>query len=348
MKHRAVLAILACATALSFFPELPCASAQETLNFLRYVPGTGGTRQPRTSNGGQFMKFASSQVGIPNTPGATISVQTSFQTPYPSTTQGIQYVLSYVNILGGANGGINVNPDANGIMPQTTNVTLQNTSDPTLIVNAYYYPEGGTCPPGQVCGTAYIDQFDDVLGSLESDTFVNVYTTPPPTASPTLTKTGNVDGYVTTGTSAVQIDAIQTTAQGRIFDEWSGGPGGTINGNNLSVGKGITLYEFAHYHSKCPNGLIWSSGATVSQCVTPSCPKGEYWSAEYNQCIQTCPSGDYWNVTTKKCVTIGNPNGEHCNMKCPAGTSCYAVAFECDCICGVLNPNTGWHTSTQQ
>ncbi|HME57639.1 MAG TPA: hypothetical protein VKF63_04830 [Terracidiphilus sp.] len=319
MKQRALLTILICATALAVVPEQPRASAQETLTLWRYQPGTSGTRQPRTGSGGLFVIFSGpSVVGGALTPGATIPVQTTMPSPYPSPNPAIQYVLAYVSISGGANGDITVFPDSAGIMPLTENVTLPNTPNPKIAVNAYYTPEGGgPCPPGKVCGTAYIDQFDEVLGSLESDTFVNVLTTLPPTASPALTQTGNVDGYVSTGTSAVQIDAIQTTTAGRIFDRWSSGPGGTINGNNLGVGKGVTLYKLALYHSQCPGGSTWSSGATVSQCTPPP----------------SCPDGEIWNVTTKKCVVIKNPGGDHCNMKCPPGTRCVAVAYECDCIC---------------
>ncbi|HEY1211283.1 MAG TPA: hypothetical protein VGE85_18100 [Terracidiphilus sp.] len=317
MKHRALLTILICATALAVVPEQLWAQAQEFVTWKYYLHSASGTRQPRTPTTVAFAPLSGpSQEACGTLAQGNVCLDQVWSSITTSTLPKKQYSLAYVSITGGVNGDITVFPDAGGSVPATVKVTFPNTPNPQINVIAYYYPVGGSCPPGAACGTAYIDQFDEVLGSLESDTFVSVFTTPPLTASPALTNTGNVDGYVTTATSAVQIDATQNTTQGRIFDRWISGPGGMISGNNLSVGKGTTLYALALYHSACAGGSTWSSSATISECTPPP----------------SCPDGEIWNVTTKKCVVIKNP-GDHCNMKCPPGTRCVAVAYECDCIC---------------
>lgn len=351
MNQRALLSILIGATALCVFPDQPSASAQETLTYWYYQPGSGGTRQPRTGTSGHFVTLAGpTVVGGALTPGATIPVQTSFPSTWTTpTTPPKQYGLAFVSISGGAGGGISVFP---GFSSLTVPVILPNTPHPQIIVDVYYFPEGGggpcTVPTG--CGSeAAIDEFGEIQGTLLNDNFVSVFTTPPLTASPALTGTGNVDGSVVTTNNAVRIDADATTPTGGNFDRWVSGPGGTISANALNVGHGTDDYALALYDASCPEGYSWTTSATISQCtptpLPPTCPKGELWNLNTKKCvpIKVCPStchyGCYlpfigpqgqpeWNCKPAPgtCTRAGAINGcganQYCSTPGPGGADC--------------------------
>jgi len=261
MNHRALQAILIGVTALTVFPVTPRASAQETLTYWYYQPGTGGTRIPRTGTSGHFVTLAGpTVVGGTLTPGATIPVQTSFPSTWTSSTNpASQYALAFVSINGGAEGGISIFPESNGTLPLTVNVILPNTSKPQIIVDVYYFPVGGPCPTGESCGGgsgAAIDEFGEIQGTLLNDIFVNINVPSDTSLDASYTTTGNVDGTVTTTNYAVQINADTTTPTGGNFDRWVSGPGGTIGSSatDLNVGKGVDDYALAFYHSTCPEG----------------------------------------------------------------------------------------------
>jgi hypothetical protein len=346
MKQRTLLAILIGATALTVFPALPRASAQETLTYWYYHPGSGGTRQPRTGTSGRFVTLdGPATVGGPLVPGSTVAVQTSVPATWTtSSTPPATYGLAFISITGGAEGGISVFPDIHGILPLTVNVTLPNTPNPQLVVNVYYFPVGGPCPAGMTCGGgsgAAIDEFGEIQGTLLNDTFVNVYIPPSTTPNVGLTTTGNVDGAVITTNNAVRINADTTTPTGGNFDRWVSGPEATISGNDLDVGQGVGDYALALYHDSCPAGYYWNPSSTVSECVA----------------IPPCPEGEVFNVTTKECTKVGGkcppackygcylpyigPNGQPiwncklpagCNMHCPSGEFCSEVGVECNCL----------------
>jgi hypothetical protein len=320
MNQRTILTTLIGAVALSVFPAMPRASAQEALTYWYYQPGTAGTRQPRTGTGGHFVKLAGpTQVGGALVPGATIPVQTSVPSTYPSASPGLTYGLAFLDIQGGAEGDITVFPGPGGALPLTVNVTLPNTPNPQLAVNVYYFPEGGgPCPVGDTCGTAFIDEFGEMQGTLLDDTFVNVFIPPATTADAALTTTGNVDGTVSTGNNAARINADGTTPTGGNFDRWVSGIGGAVSGNDLNVGRGTTSYALALYHSACPSGYYWNPSATISECSPIPPPP-------------TCPPGEVWNVYTKRCMRAPGGGGG-CNMRCPAGQSCTEVGLECNCL----------------
>ena len=306
MNHRAIMAILVGATALSVFPDQPRASAQETLTYWYYHPGSGGTRQPRTGTSGRFVTLAGpATVGGPLVPGSTVAVQTSMPSTWinSSTMPPSQYALAFVSITGGAGGGISVFPDSHGILPLTVNVTLPNTANPQIAVNVYYFPVGGggPCPPGTMCGSgADIDEFGEIQGALLNDTFVNVYIPPATTPNAGLTTTGNVDGTVATTNNAVRINADSITPTGGNFDRWVSGPEGTISANDLNVGHGTDDYALALYHSSCPDGYYWNPSATISQCTS----------------IPTCPAGQVWNATTDKCMIVTGKCPPACKYGC--------------------------------
>jgi hypothetical protein len=307
-----MMATLIGATAFSVCTTQLRAQPQEYVAWKYYVHVSGGTRQPRTPTQVEFANLAGPS---PETCATLAQGGVCLDEVWKEivVSPAVSYALAYVSIQGGAEGAVTVFPDASGSVPATVEIVLPDTPHPQINVIAYYFPEGGSCPPGMVCGTAYIDQFDEVQGALESDTFVNVLTTPPLVASPSLTNTGNVDGYVTTATSAVQIDAIPTTTEDRIFDRWIGGPGAAISGGNLSVGKGVILDALALYRSACPSGYSWDTGPTIGQCTAVPAKT-------------TCLDGEVWNVKLKKCIP-----SPPCHM-CPRGQVCMVVGYECNCL----------------
>jgi hypothetical protein len=354
MNHRALLAILIGATALTVFPDQPRAAAQETLTYFYYQPGSGGTRIPRTGTGGHFVTLAGpTVVGGTLTPGATIPVQTSFPSTWITTTNPpSQYALAFISINGGAEGGISVFPTSNGTLPLTVNVILPNTPKPQIIVDVYYFPVGGSCGNPAGCGSgAVIDEWGEIQGTLLNDYFVSVFIPPTATQNAGLTNTGNVDGSVATTNNAVRIDADSTTTTGGNFDRWVTSPGGTIGSpdTNLSVGKGVDDYALAFYHSTCPAGYSWTTSATISQCTptpTHTCLSGEVWDPYTNKCVpitggcpSTCHFGCYlpfigpdgqlvWNCKPAPgtCTRAGATNGcganQYCSTPGPGGTDC--------------------------
>jgi hypothetical protein len=324
MYHRILLkTMMIGATALSLFPALPRANAQETLTYWYYQPASAGaTRQPRTGNSAHFVAFYGPvSVGGTWTPGANNNVQTGVTETWtvPNTNPPVTYSVAFVSITGGAGGDITVFPDSTGNVPVITSVPIPKIANPQVAVNAYYFPSGGgaPCPPNVVCGTgADIDQWGELQGGLLDDTFVNVVVPLDPALNPTFTTTGNVDGTVTTTNYAVGIDADQTTPTGGNFDRWVTAPGGTIGSpaNDLNVAKLTDDYALALYHSACPAGSTWTTTPTVSQCALNP----------------TCPSGEYWNTTLKRCEITPGPN-PICHM-CAKGYSCTEVGLECNCL----------------
>jgi hypothetical protein len=321
MNHRALLAILIGATALSVFPAMPRAQAQETLTYWYYQPASAGaTRQPRTGNCAHFVNFdGPAPVGGPLTPGANNNIETGVTNSWVnnSVNPPVTYTVAFVSISGGAAGDITVFPDSGGNLPLTTPVPIP-TGSTMAAVNAYYFPSGGApCPPNTVCGTgADIDQFGELQGTLLDDTFVNVFIPPAIVPNPALTVTGNVDGAVATTNNAVRINADQTTPTGGAFDRWVSTPGGKIGADphDLDVAMGTDAYALALYHSACPTGSTWTTTPTVSQCAMNP----------------TCPEGEYWNVTAKRCE-ISKVPGPVCRW-CAKGQYCTEVGVECNCL----------------
>lgn len=334
MKFRAILALLAGATALCVLPDLPSAKAQ-TIQYWCYKPGTSTTRQPRTNPNGQYVSCYNKTFTQTLAPGTNVSLPISPSSPIQF--DGLTYVLASTTITGGADAGITVLPTVPNL-PTTVTVPLSNAPNPHITESSYYYPEGGPpCPPNQVCGTANIDEYNETAGALADDSFVEVYVPPSTTPDAGLTKSGNQLGTVSTGKSAVRINADMdpltypgNTPSNLYFDQWIPGIGASANGHDLNVNKGVTAYAMAYYYS-CPAGFYMDTSSNVHQCL-----------AIPSSTTPTCSNGQIWSIKLKKCV-----GGEHCNMKCPPGTSCAAVAFECDCICINVNNPVTHNTNTQ-
>jgi hypothetical protein len=141
------------------FSVQPCAAAAVQESSVDYQPATvSATRQPRTSSGGELVTIpGSSFVLDPNITNPKIVVVSGSAT---ST-----YVLAYLNVSGGAGGGITVFPEANGSAPAFVTVPVQNPPQNITVENVYF-PAGGTgpSPAGPVCSTgAGINEFSETL-----------------------------------------------------------------------------------------------------------------------------------------------------------------------------------------
>jgi hypothetical protein len=357
MRNRSMLAFLMCASALSAFTVLPRAHAQESLTYFYYQPESGGKRIPHTGTPARFVILAGpTTVGGPLSPGTNVAVQTGMPSTY--TNSSGSYGLAYVNITGGAGGGISVFPDANGNLPLTVSVPLPQSSNPQINVNAYYFPissgPGHPCnPPCPTGSAASIGEFSDTSGMLLWDYFVNVYIPPSNTANTSLTNQGNVYGSVPTTGSAVLINAYQTTVSGGMFDKWVSGPGATAGSPNqydLGAPMGSNAYALALYHSACPSGFYWNSTSTISQCSQINCAAGKVWDSATNQCViptggcpKSCTFGCYlptYNQTTGQPVWVCKPPPGQCTQAgatagCAAGQYCSvpgAGGTECNCL----------------
>jgi hypothetical protein len=302
MKKHELMAMLISFAAVLLFSVQPCAAASVQVSSVYYQPPTGSaTRQPRTGSVAQLVTVpGSSFTPNPNITEATVSVPTN---PNPNISIGsATYALAYVNISGGAGGGITVFPGAN---TDFVTVPVQSPAQNIVVENVYFPVGGGPCPPNTVCNTgADIDEYSETLGVLIDDTFVNVFTPPTSTtANAALTNTANVNGTVNTTESSVRINALnpsvpyQNNPTGGTFDKWVTGPGGTIGSNpqDLVVNKQTNDYALALYRSACPTNYYRNSSATISQCSQiPPCPGG-VWNSNTLQCqviaSSACPKG---------------------------------------------------------
>ncbi len=309
MKSHTVAAFLVGAMLASSFSIQPCAAAKVSVSSVYYQPAEGSaTRQPRTGSGGELVTMpGSSFTPDPNITGPTVPVQTNVN---PNIVIGAtSYALAYINVSGGAGGGITVFPDANGGTPDFVTVPVQNPPQNIYVENVYF-PVGGPgkpCPPNEVCSTgASIDEFSETLGKLIDDTFVNVFSPPASTtADATLTKTANVDGAVDTTEDSVRIKALNppvayhSATTGGVFDKWVSRPGGTIGSDkqDLGVNKQADDYALALYRSECPAGYYWNPSATISQCSRePTCTiPGEIFNPLLNKCTPGCPPEEVCN-----------------------------------------------------
>jgi len=281
MKNHFLLAMFIGTAVASLFSIQPCAAAAVQVSSVYYQPGTSSaTRQPRSAMGGKFVTIpGTSYSPDPDLVPPLVNVSTAPQQKLeitsgtPPTTA--TYALAFVNVSGGADGGISVFPDTNGTMPTFIQVPVQTPPQDINVVNVYFPVGGSSCPPNKVCNTAAsIDEFRETSGGLINDTFVNVFTPPTSTqADSALTKTANVNGEVDTTNNNVRINALnppvayQATPTGGVFDKWVTGPGGKIgtNAQDLDVSKQTNDYALALY-SSCPDGYSFVSGPTISQC----------------------------------------------------------------------------------
>jgi hypothetical protein len=262
------------------------------------------------------------------TPGAIVPVPTG--APSTWTVGSIKYGLAYVNVTGGAGGGISIFPDANGNFPQAVNVPLPASSNPRINIDAYYFLISSGGPGGPGCHVncpsgASIGEFSDTSGMLLWDPFVNVFIPPSNTANASLTNTGNMDGTVNTTNNTVRINAYPTTVTGGTFDKWVTGPGGTTGSSNhsdLDAATGSSPYALALYHSGCPTGFYWNSTSTISQCSeNPVCGSGKQWDSATGTCVaasggcpRSCSSGCYpptYNQMTGQQVWVCKPSTKY-------------------------------------
>jgi len=307
MKNHALIAMLIGLAAVLLFSAGPCAAASVVEYSVYYKPpSASATRQPRTGSAAQLVTVSGSQFTLnPNITETTVSVPTN---PNPNISIGsATYALAFVNVSGGAGGGVTVFPGAN---TDFVTVPVQSPAQNIVVENVYFPGGGGGCPPNTVCSTgADIDEFSETSGTLIDDTFVNVFTPPTSvTANASLTTTANVSGTVATTDASVRINALsppvayQNNPTGGTFDKWATSPGGTIGPTqqDLVVNKETDDYALALYRSACPVGYYWNPTATISQC-SPN---------------PTCLGNEVWNPTTRHCQVVASGCPKGCSFGC--------------------------------
>ncbi len=207
-----------------------------------YATGASHTRQPRsTSSYGGFTPFP----GLNPSGPATLTTGTPFGAlaVEPTLTDGgTTYNFGFMSVTGLLGGGLlSANP---GIPPAPGTVGTS-----PVVVLVVYFPQGGG---GNGKGSdAFIDSFDETLGTLVDDDFVTVSTDG--ILNSGLTGTGNVDGVVDTTDSDVTIAAYaHITPTGANFDQWqlfqTDGVA-SASSLNLKVSGGSTTYAFAFYQN---------------------------------------------------------------------------------------------------
>ena len=173
-----------------------------TSEFVYFASGSH-TRQPRSSGGGF-------QTLLPASSGTLTTGDVYPVGPFPQQLPGVNpaYQFSFVNVSGGTGG-----PSTHTSSGDQFSVTVG--SDPIVVLAVYVPIPGGGHGVGSAGAT--IDSLDLTTNALFSDTFVKV--TPDP--GNTLTTSGNVDGWVPTGTAAETIAALSPASpSGNTFVQW--------------------------------------------------------------------------------------------------------------------------------
>lgn len=206
-----------------------------TYQYVYFASGPH-TRQPRSASGPGGFSL------IQTLPGGTLTSGDTFvASPQPASqvVGGNTFPFSFMNVSGGKDGGV-TSYSASAPPPSVT------VASGNIVVLVVYAPEGGIGNGGGSGAT--IDSFDESTGSLFNDTFVTVS----PDQGGTLTKSGNVDGYVDT-TNAETITALSpTTPTGVDFEHWLIFPNKVSNPAALAVGKGQSLQGLAFYRTPPP------------------------------------------------------------------------------------------------
>jgi hypothetical protein len=165
------------------------------------------------------------------------------------------FPFSFMNVSGGEDGGVS-SFSANEPPPAVT-VGFE-----SIVVLVVYAPTGGG-PPGDGGSGATIDSFDETTGSLFNDTFVTVA----PDASGALTKSGNVDGFVST-THAETITALSPTTPTNVdFEHWLTLPSAVSNSANLAVAQGQSVLALAFYKAPPPPDTCHQLLASLNEIV---------------------------------------------------------------------------------
>lgn len=179
---------------------------------------------------------------------ATLATGTPFQAGLqePTLTVGaLSLAFAFTNVSGCTEG-----PQVSFVAGTPPPVGTVGTSPINVLV--VYVPQGGG--NGGDTG-AVIDAFNETTGSLVNNDFVTVS----PDSGGTLTSEANVDGWVDTTDSGYTITAdhpnigpylaLPTNA---VFDQWvvladPSPPSSLVSGDDLTPGKGVTVYALAFY-----------------------------------------------------------------------------------------------------
>ena len=200
-----------------------------TYEYVYFASGPHVRQPTRTAGGPGGFALIQSLSG-----GTLTSGDTFIASPQPSSqeVEGQPYPFAFMNVSGGKNGG--VTSFKASAPPPAVKVASAD-----IVVLVVYAPTGG----GNGESGATIDSFDDTAGRLFNDTFVTV--TPDPGGS--LTKSGNVDGFVAT-TNAETITALSPTTPTKVdFEHWLTFPSTLSNSRELAVKKGGSPLALAFY-----------------------------------------------------------------------------------------------------
>jgi hypothetical protein len=222
------------------FPVSPAAASTVPVNYSYAYFATGPhQRQPRTISGSGFT-IISSQSGGQSSTGLmfTTSEQPEYQPP-----NGQTYKFAFVTVTGGSAtpGGPLVGvTSTESDKPVSVVVGTQ-----PINVLVVYTPVGGG--PGESGAT--IDAFDETTGTLFDDTFVTVS----PDPGGTLTKSGNVFGFVPTANAEAITALSPTSPTGVNFSKWLTLGSTTPDMSTLlKVGSGVSLSALAFYDAPPP------------------------------------------------------------------------------------------------
>jgi hypothetical protein len=212
-------------------------------------PGSGHTRQPRspTGPGGGFTLISSvlgGQVGPTFSPSKQPAIQ---------IVNKLTYTFAFMNVSGGIPAGQTVPAGVTSFDPNVPPAAVTVGSAPIVVLVVYGPPAGTNGGGGPY---AVIDSFNETTGQLFDDTFVSV--SPDPGGA--LTKTGNVDGYVSTTNTEAITALTPTSPTNAKFDQWvliypQPAPGATASGTTLTVTSNTTVYELAFYKTPPPPPL---------------------------------------------------------------------------------------------
>jgi hypothetical protein len=241
-----------------------------TYDYVYFGGGPGHTRQPRSSTGPGGFTLINSLTGGTLQTGDMFAASAQPQTLTeggggipPGSVE--TFTFAFMNVSGGTPAGQSTPSSLTSSQSNVPPAPVAVGNTPIVVLVVYVQTGGGGW--GNVFG-ASIDSFDEVTGALFSDTFVTVAPDPsgPP---PSLTTSGNVDGWVETANTETITALTPTSPTGVVFDYWMllypqvtyrlevtrqgtrdvivYPTGINVSGANLTVNSDTSVYALAFY-----------------------------------------------------------------------------------------------------
>jgi len=277
-----------------------CAPAEKaygqtyTVNSVYFQSGSHERRPTRSSASG-FMQFGN-PYSNPLAINKTMTIpQAWMPSPWP-VNPTTQYVLAFVNVT-----GLPVPGGAQTFYPPFTvnNLPQFMVGSNSIVILLVYLPQCiGTNCGGIGQSGATIDAFDESTGNLVNDIFVTVTPDPPPPpGQPTLTDSGNNDGWVSTANTETIAAYQYITPTSAVFDKWvdlTGAQKPQPGAVKFTATQDSTYNILAFYKAPptCTGGQVLNSNG---QCAPPTCTAGTVWKPNYQQCCPpNCQYGCIW------------------------------------------------------